>query len=139
METLLTTPPEQKSSLVVEFLNQIEGWKTKCKNLHWSASNHPLHVLLGDFGDLLADYQDGLAEGYMGIRGKLDSHILHGVPCHCITASAFISEVRIATITFYDSLPKETVYKGIVSECETFIQNINKYSYLFNLCNELEY
>ena len=29
----------------------------------------------------------------------------------------------------------ETIYKGIASECETFIQNINKYDYLFHLCD----
>ena len=25
------------SQLFIDFLNQIEGWKTKCKNLHWAA------------------------------------------------------------------------------------------------------
>ena len=138
-ETLLTTVPEIRNAPIVEFLNQIEGWKTKCKNLHWSAASKSIHDLLGDFGDILSDCQDGLAEGYMGIRGKLDSSILRGTPCHVITPDAFISEVRIATITFYDSIPRETVYKGIMSECETFIQNINKYVYLFNLCNDLDY
>lgn len=47
----------------------------------------------------------------------------------------FISEVKSATIAFYDKITQETVYKGIASECETFIQNINKYDYLFHLCD----
>lgn len=41
----------------------------------------------------------------------------------------------MTTIAFYDKIPQETVYKGIASECETFIQNINKYDYLFHLCD----
>ena len=47
----------------------------------------------------------------------------------------FIDQVKKKTILFYEGLPKETIYKGIVSECETFIQNINKYIYLFKLCD----
>ena len=25
------------SELFISFLNRLEGWKTKCKNLHWAA------------------------------------------------------------------------------------------------------
>ena len=26
-----------ESQFFISFLNQLEGWKTKCKNLHWAA------------------------------------------------------------------------------------------------------
>ena len=32
------------SQLFIDFLNQIEGWKTKCKNLHWAAPKKNIHV-----------------------------------------------------------------------------------------------
>ena len=47
----------------------------------------------------------------------------------------FIEEVRANTLAFYDKIPQETVYVGIKSECETFIQEINQYKYLFSLCD----
>ena len=60
---------------------------------------------------------------------------IKGTPSDTLNAIDFINEVRGATVVFYDKIPQETVYKGITSECETFIQNINNYKYLFELCD----
>lgn len=124
-----------RSQMFIDFLNKLEGWKTKCKNLHWAAPKKNIHVYLDDFLEVLSDYQDGLAEGYMGILGKMQPNVIKGTPSEALNAFDFISEVKYNTITFYESLPKDTIYKGIASECETFIQNINKYDYLFHLCD----
>jgi hypothetical protein len=140
-EDNLFTPMESsrsespRSQMFIDFLNKLEGWKTKCKNLHWAAPKKNIHVYLDDFLEVLSDYQDGLAEGYMGILGKMQPNVIKGTPSEALNAFDFISEVKYNTITFYESLPKDTIYKGIASECETFIQNINKYDYLFHLCD----
>lgn len=140
-EDNLFTPMESsrsespRSQMFIDFLNKLEGWKTKCKNLHWAAPKKNIHVYLDDFLEILSDYQDGLAEGYMGILGKMQPNVIKGTPSEVLNAFDFISEVKYNTITFYESLPKDTIYKGIASECETFIQNINKYDYLFHLCD----
>ena len=78
-EDSLFTPMEEErennsptgSQFFINFLNQLEGWKTKCKNLHWAAPKKNIHVYLDEFLNILSDYQDGLAEGYMGILGKM--------------------------------------------------------------------
>lgn len=142
-DELLLSPVENIQSQALEstsgidffigFLNKLEGWKTKCKNLHWSAPKKNIHVYLDDFLDVLSDYQDGLAEGIMGIFGKIQPNVIVGISSNALNAMDFIDEVRSGTIAFYDKLPQETIYKGIASECETFIQNINKYKYLFSL------
>lgn len=119
----------------IGFINRIEGWKTKCKNLHWAAPKKNIHVYLDEFLDILNEYQDGLAEGYMGILGKMQPNVVKGIPSESLNAIDFINEVRKATVEFYDRIPQETIYKGIASECETFIHNINKYKYLFELCD----
>ena len=38
----------------VAFLNQLEGWKTKCKNLHWSSPKLSIHVKLDEFGNRIS-------------------------------------------------------------------------------------
>lgn len=140
-EDNLFTPMESsrsespRSQMFIDFLNKLEGWKTKCKNLHWAAPKKNIHVYLDDFLEILSDYQDGLAEGYMGILGKMQPNVIKGTPSEVLNAFDFISEVKYNTINFYESLPKDAIYKGIASECETFIQNINKYDYLFHLCD----
>ena len=123
------------SQFFINFINQLEGWKTKCKNLHWAAPKKNIHVYLDEFLDILSDYQDGLAEGYMGILGKIQPNVIKGVPSDALNALDFISQVKTATISFYDNIPQKSIYSGISSECETFIQNINKYDYLFHLCD----
>lgn len=140
-DTLFTSmssvPPigESNSQMFINFINQIEGWKTKCKNLHWAAPKRNIHEYLDNFLEVLQDYQDGLAEEMMGILGKMQPSVIKGISCEALNACAFIDEVKRGTIEFYNKIPSETVYKGITSECETFIHNINKYSYLFSLCD----
>ena len=132
-------PNMNPSEFFISFLNRLEGWKTKCKNLHWAAPKKNIHVYLDEFLGILSDYQDGLAEGYMGILGKMQPNVIKGTPSDTLNAIDFINEVKGATVVFYDKIPQETVYKGIASECETFIQNINKYKYLFELCDVRPY
>ena len=127
------------SQLFINFLNQLEGWKTKCKNLHWAAYKKNIHVYLDEFLDIISDYQDGLAEEYQGILGKMQPNVIKGIPSNALNALEFITEVKVGTLTFYKSIPQETIYKGIASECETFIHNINKYTYLFKLCDVVSY
>lgn len=126
---------DSQSQLFIDFLNMLEGWKTKCKNLHWAAPNKNIHEYLDDFIEILSNYQDGLAEGYMGILGKMSPNVIKSTNSEALNAIDFIEEVKEGTISFYNKIPQEPIYKGIASECETLIQNINKYKYLFSLCN----
>ena len=129
-DTIDTNNPE---SLFLNFINKLEGWKTKCKNLHWAAPKKNIHEYLDDFLGVLSDYQDGLAEGYMGILGKMQPNAIKGIASDTLNAMDLINEVIENTVKFYENIPEGTIYKGITSECETFIQNLNKYKYLFSL------
>ena len=135
IKTTISTVVESANptEVFITFINRLEGWKTKCKNLHWSAPKKNIHTYLDEFLDVLSDYQDGLAEEIMGITGKFQPNMLKGIPSDTLNAMDFIEEVKIATLAFYDKIPQVSVYKGVTSECETFIHNINKYIYLFGL------
>ena len=123
------------SQFFINFLNQLEGWKTKCKNLHWAAPKKNIHVYLDEFLDVLSDYQDSLAEEYQGLLGHMAPNVIRGIGSEALNAIDFIREVKSGTVKFYESIPTDTVYSGIKSECETFIHNILKYKYLFELCD----
>ena len=122
------------TDLYINFLCQIEGWKTKCKNLHWAAQNDSIHRRLDDLADVLSSYQDALAEDYMGINGKVRPDILTGISSNAIEPNTFISEIIENTLSFYSQIDSSVVYAGIKSETETFIHNLNKIKYLFSLC-----
>ena len=135
-DTIDTNNPE---SLFLNFINKLEGWKTKCKNLHWAAPKKNIHEYLDDFLGVLSDYQDGLAEGYMGILGKMQPNAIKGIASDTLNAMDLLNEVIENTVKFYENIPEGTIYKGITSECETFIQNLNKYKYLFSLSDIRHY
>lgn len=118
---------------ILNFICTLEGFKTKCKNLHWAAPKKNIHIYLDEFLSILSDFQDAITEDYMGITSRVKPDFLQGIPCSCMNAKDFISEVKTKTILFYNSIPENVIYKGIASETETFIHNINKYIYLFNL------
>jgi len=126
---------EESRAIFVEFICRIEGWKTRCKNLHWAAPRKNIHEYLDDFLGILSDYQDSIAEGFMGISSQLKPLEINGINCACPSANEFIDEVSKYTEAFYKMIPVGTEWKGITSETETFIQNIKKYDYLFSLCN----
>lgn len=121
------------------YLNTIEGLKTKCKNLHWAAPKKNIHVYLEEFLEEMNEFQDSIAEGYMGITGRMAPNVITGKPSNALNATDLIEEVLDATLNFYSKLPEEIIYNGIKSELDDFIQNINKYKYLFNLCDVRPY
>lgn len=123
----------------INFLNRIEGWKTKCKNLHWAAPKKNIHVYLDEFLEVLSDYQDSLAEEYQGILGHMAPNVIKGTPSDVLNAMDLIIEVKNNTLSFYETIPEGAIYAGIRSECETFIHDILKYKYLFELCDVKPY
>ena len=92
----------------INFINKLEGFKTKCKNLHWSAPKKNIHVYLDEFLGILSDYQDSVAEDYQGILGHMQPNVIEGIKSQSLNAIDFINEVKIATETFYNSIPSDT-------------------------------
>lgn len=134
-EMFKSNPEESPSQLFISFINLLEGWKTKCKNLHWAAPKKNIHVYLDEFLEILSEYQDGLAEEYQGLLGHMQPNVIKGTQSDTLNAMDFILEVKAGTTKFYENIPEGAMYAGIRSECETFIHNILKYKYLFELCD----
>ena len=120
----------------LDFICKMEGWKTKCKNLHWAAPKKNVHVYLDEFLEVISDYQDTVAEGIMGVLSvHLGPSDVKGDPGNAQNAQQFVDEVKAGTLSFYKQIPENPLYAGLKSECETFIQNVNKFDYLFSLCD----
>ena len=128
------------SGIFTNFICKIEGWKTRTKNLHWAApveNGDSIHRRLDDLLGTLSDFEDTLAEGYMGILGKMEPDTINAIGCSCTKASDLISVIITDTLSFYDQIPEDTRFKGITSETEVLIHSLYKYKYLFSLCNAI--
>ena len=123
----------------INYINVLEGAKTKIKNLHWGAKNLPnadkrgAHLYLDDFLDIVSDFQDTIAESSSGILGEMDLNAISGTGMICTTPRDLINILLDKTVSFYDNLPSGTQYVGIRSETEVFIKDLTKYKYLFRL------
>ena len=119
----------------ITYINQLEGVKTRIKNLHWAAPKNNIHQYLDEFLDIVSDFQDTVAETYMGILGKMGPLDINGIGCDTPNAMALIERVTELTKRFYEGLPEGVEFKGIGSETETFVKDCEKYKYLFSLCD----
>lgn len=139
-ETLLTPLSEKKympttgMESFISFLNILEGYKTRIKNMHWAAFAMTIHERLDEFLDIVSDFQDSIAEDSMGIFGQMGPNVINGVLCDSTDPILMLTNLKAKTLSFYSTLQDKVEYAGIKSETEVFIHNLNKYTYLFKLC-----
>ena len=69
----------------------------------------------------------------------MQPNVIKGIESSTLNAIDFIKEVKSKTEEFYNKIPEGVSYAGIKSECETFIHNILKYKYLFEICDVRPY
>lgn len=123
----------------LRYLNVLEGAKTRIKNLHWAAKRLPVnehkgaHEYLDDILDIVSDFQDTVAEASQGILGHMNPEDIQGIPLREGTVLGLLKSLTNSTLTFYEGIPKDPIFAGIKSETETFIKDLNKYKYLFEL------
>ena len=118
----------------LSYLSTLNGFLCKAKNLHWAAKGKDIHEYLDDFHKILGDFQDSVAEGYMGILGKMEGDDVQYIDTGNLSPLEFIDKVISETLSFYRRIPEGAEFSGLRGETETFIQNVQKYKYLFNLC-----
>ena len=123
-------------SIVSRFLGVLGGFIFKAKVLHWAAKGKDIHEYLDAFWKLLYEFQDAVAEGWMGIGGKFSASEIGFVASESDEPREFIHEVEEKVLDFYELLPDDPRFKGLSGEVEGFIQEIQKYKYLFGLCYE---
>lgn len=114
---------------VLEFINKSEGWKTAIKNIHWDASNMSQHKLCDDIAYRLSDFQDAISEVEQSLDGNLAKNELKPIQYEIKDLIKFIEDVISDTTDFYKGLEGDD-YIGMRSECETFINDFQRFKYL---------
>lgn len=118
----------------LSYLSSLNGFLCRAKNLHWAAPGKDIHEYLDDLHKEMSDFQDKIAEGYMGILGQMGPLDVQYVECRDTEFSDFIDSIIDETLNFYNRIPSGAEFKGLTGETESFIQTAQKYKYLFGLC-----
>lgn len=125
-----TQPTGDALSPFINYVCLLEGYKTKFKNLHWSALNDPVHLRIDEFLSKIGDYQDLIAEETQGIYQDFPPNSIKGKDIQDIDPITNIKNLLESTNSFYRFLGDGIVYVGMRSNIEVFITDCNKYIYL---------
>lgn len=120
--------------MFIDLINTLEGYKTRIKNMHWAAEAMNIHLRLDEMLDIVADYEDSIAEESMGIFQKMGPLDISGTKCNDSDPAKMLNSLLQCVNSFYASLADDIRFAGMKSETEVFIHEINKHKYLFSLC-----
>ena len=123
----------------IDFINILEGVKTRIKNMHWASKKiansdkRGVHIYLDDLLSVIADFQDMLAESSQGIYGSMNLDSISAVSFTAGTPKELVGYIQGKTSEFYTGIPDTPSLAGIKSETEVLIKDLQKYQFLFSL------
>lgn len=117
---------------VLDFISQLDGYKTKIKELHWEDKSIPGHELAGDVETMICDFEDSVAEDLQGVFGEdIKVNTIHPYDIKSTTLKEFLDSLKNSAMLFYKKLDGDE-YIGARSDVEGFIHDINVKKYLAN-------
>lgn len=120
-------------SNILNYINKLQSYKTAIKNLHWSSKRMSEHKLLDEIADSVADNQDEIAEIAQGIYGKIKNNELKPRRYKITDSRKMLNDLIKDTKDFHSTINgKELI--GLRSVVESFIGELNKFSYLIVMC-----
>lgn len=123
----------------IDFINILEGVKTRIKNMHWASKKiansdkRGVHIYLDDLLSVIANFQDMLAESSQGIYGSMNLDSISAVSFTAGTPKELVGYIQGKTSEFYTGIPDTPSLAGIKSETEVLIKDLQKYQFLFSL------
>lgn len=125
-----------KNMEILSLCNKIQGWKTRLKELHWSAPSHSLHTVLDDFNGVLLEWEDTIMEDAQSMFGFIEAGDLEPQSAESLEAEALLVEIKKEIADFLGLMSDITMWTGIRSETETFFHEICKTIYLVKICKK---
>lgn len=115
----------------LDYLGTLEGFKSKFKELHWTADSMVQHKLCDEVLDTLDGFQDSFAEELFGIYGKPSIGEFVAKPKLNQDIPSALNEIFIETTSIREVIESEG-NEGLLAITDEFIHSINKFIYLAN-------
>lgn len=115
-----------------QYINKLLGFNNACWILHWAAKGKDIHEYLDDFLGELRSYTDNLMESLMGISsGRIANSDLNPETYNNPEPKNLLAAIQEETVI----LKGKVKCPGIQSIVDDFIAILDKYNYLFGLCD----
>ena len=117
----------------INYLNIIEGAKTRIKGLHWAEEDNSKHVYLDELGDTVSEFEDKFAEVVQSSLGRFDNEEIQGTLLEVddpITLVGVLIHNTNELRNLIESLPDRG---GEVSLLDDFLANLKQSMYRFQM------
>jgi len=115
--------------LLIKTINQIEGYGTRLKELHWSSSSRSLHVIIDDFQDKLGEFEDAFVENSIALLGFVYPGDLSPVLPTPTEYEELLENIRGMVISIKRELD-DLAWGGLVNILDDFHTEVNRAIYL---------
>lgn len=119
--------------MFADFVNFIEGVKTKSKNIHWSEEDNAKHQYLDDLIEELSDYEDKIMEAGQSEFGRFKEGEINGEEIEVDDPIGLINLIIDRTKEFYSKLEDKQNYAGEKSWVEDFMATLKQTKYRLQL------
>lgn len=118
----------------INLANILEGYKTRLKELHWSAPSHSIHLITDEFSSELDKFEDGIMENAIVSIDFIYPGDLNPKLPTVENFETLLEDLRGVLADIKRKAGDSIMWTGIINQVDDFFQTINKYIYLVRVC-----
>lgn len=116
-----------------DYLNFIEGAKTRIKNLHWTEEDNAKHVYLDELSEEVSKFEDKIAEAGQANFGRFKDGEIVGMDIQTSDPIMIVDLLLDMTNAFRSKLNERLVYNGEISWVDDFLATLKQSKYRLQL------
>lgn len=116
-----------------DYLNFIEGAKTRIKNLHWTEEDNAKHVYLDELSEDVSKFEDKIAEAGQANFGRFKDGEIVGDDIQTSDPIMIVDLLLDMTSSFRSKLNEKLVYNGEISWVDDFLATLKQSKYRLQL------
>lgn len=120
---------KQEKKVFNEYLNFIEGAKTRLKNIHWGEEDNSKHVYLDDLSEEVGEFEDKIAEAGQAGFGRFKDGEIQGDKVEEDDPVKICQMIFDRTIEFRKELEGKDEYNGEISWIDDFLAFLKQSKY----------
>lgn len=121
-------------TLILNYIQKLEGFRIRLRELHWSAERMSAHKLTDDLMNTLVNIEDDIAEdlqGFLGIRIGVGA--VSPVMPEAKDIKGLLETIKQETLSLRETIDGVPDFVGIVSMLDDLVHSMNKSLYLETL------
>ena len=121
-------------TLILNYIQKLEGFRIRLRELHWSAERMSAHKLTDDLMNTLVNIEDDIAEdlqGFLGIRIGVGA--VSPVMPEAKDIKSLLETIKQETLSLREAIDGVPDFVGIVSMLDDLVHSMNKSLYLETL------